>query len=698
MRSDAASRPISPPAARGPRNGDLPAYVSNGLIGLRVREIPLLAGMALVNGVVGEHPERRIEAAANVPYPLAGDIAVDGIWLRDQPWAASDLVQAYDFATGELTSRFVFSAAGRRVEVEVLTFASRTAAALVLQEVTVRVDAPCDLRLRALVDHDGVRGRVARRRTDTPGEPEPVCDGTLLWETEGGLSQCGVALWSEVLAPGEAARAIRPWDAEGPILTEYRLRATRRGAVRLRQITAMIPSLLHHRPDEEAVRRVWRGKAAGFDVLRRRNAEAWRDLWGGRIVIRGAEERHQALVDAAFFYLNSSVHPASPSATSIFGLATWHDYHYYYGHVMWDVDAFCLPPLILLQPDAARSLLGFRTRGIAAARAIARLSGRDGIEFPWEAAPLTGEEAAPGNGSAAAHEDHGSLHVGRAFSLYADITGDVAFREEDAWPVLSGLADWTVSRLTRTANGLELLRATGPAEVPDPPDNDAFTLMAMHDLLQRTIRVAEAGGRAVPPAWRTTLADIRLPHRADGAIVSHDGYRVDEEKGETPSPLAGLFPLDYPATDAERRRSLALYLDLWPRYVGAPMLPALYGVWAAMAGDRALALRLFEEGYAAYDQGRFHQCLEYRPDHPDSEVRAGPFFANLGGMLLGLLFGYAGLVVDDGDPADWARRKIVLPEGWDAIEVGRLRVRGRPARLLARQGADRAELTFLDDA
>ena len=49
--------------ARGPRDGDLPAYVSNGLIGLRVREMPLRSGMALVSGVVGEHPESRTRSA-----------------------------------------------------------------------------------------------------------------------------------------------------------------------------------------------------------------------------------------------------------------------------------------------------------------------------------------------------------------------------------------------------------------------------------------------------------------------------------------------------------------------------------------------------------------------------------------------------------------------------------------------------------
>src|SRR6187549_4108719 len=77
------STPINPKHVRGTGNKELPAYVSNGLVGLRVRDVPLMAGMALVSGFAGEHPERRIEAAATAPYPLAGDLAVDGVWLSD---------------------------------------------------------------------------------------------------------------------------------------------------------------------------------------------------------------------------------------------------------------------------------------------------------------------------------------------------------------------------------------------------------------------------------------------------------------------------------------------------------------------------------------------------------------------------------------------------------------------------------------
>jgi trehalose/maltose hydrolase-like predicted phosphorylase len=91
----------------------------------------------------------------------------------------------------------------------------------------------------------------------------------------------------------------------------------------------------------------------GFDVIRAENRAAWDEIWKGRIKLVGAEPRWQALADAAFFYLNSSVHASSCASTSIFGLATWHDYHYYYGHVMWDIEAFAVPVLTFVQPQAA---------------------------------------------------------------------------------------------------------------------------------------------------------------------------------------------------------------------------------------------------------------------------------------------------------------------------------------------------------
>ncbi|MBO9547155.1 glycoside hydrolase family 65 protein [Caulobacter sp.] len=680
------SEPISPPPVSGEGGQDLPAYVSNGLIGLRVRCQPLQSGMALVSGYVGEDPERGIEAAAPAPYPLAGDIAVNGVWLSDLGHQVVDLEQAYDFSCGELTSRFVFAAQGRRIDCTVLTFASREDPTLVCQELTVRVDGACDLQLRGGVSTAGVLGRALRFRRDTPGEGARHSDGTLLWESAGKLGRLGLAYVTEI--SGGEAKAIEPkrpaLDGSG-LITTYGFRAQAGKSYHLRQIASLTPSAMHTRPDEQAGRMVAKAAFDGFDTLRVENRAAWKEIWKGRIQLVGAEPRWQASADAAFFYLNSSVHSSSCASTSIFGLATWHDYHYYYGHVMWDIEAFAVPVLSLVQPQAAASLLDYRFRNLDRARANAKLMGRLGAQFPWESSPSWGEEAAPLPGTAAWHEDHVSLDVSRAFALHADVTGQAEFRRDRAWPVLSGVAEWIVSRVHRTDDGYAIRASMGIAERALPVDNAAFTNMAAVVVLNDTIRCAERTGRQIDPEWRAIAAGMTLPRRGE-VVLSHDGYRKTEEKGATPDPLMGLWPFGFPLPEAQEQATLAFYLDQADRYLGSPMLSALYGAWAARTGDRALALKMLEEGYAKFESGRFGQILEYRPDKFPDQPRAGPFFANMGGFLSGLLLGFPRLEPGDEAPETWPCAPVVLPTGWEAIEVDRLWVRGKPMKLVARHG------------
>lgn len=685
------NRPISPPPASGRGERELPAYVSNGLVGLRVRPMPLAAGMLLVSGFAGEHPERRIEAAALAPYPLAGDIAIDGVWLSDVPHQVDALRQAYDFATGELTSTFVFAAGERRLACEVLTFASREDPTLVCQELSVHADGPCDLQLRALIDARGIGGRALRHMRETPGEAEPCCDGAVLWESPGGLGRVGCAYVTEL--QGAEAEAGRPPLSGEQLTTTYAVRARKGARYRLRQITSVVPDAMHAQPDQQAARMAAKARFDGFETIRAENRNAWAELWKGRIRLVGAGDGWQALADAAFFYLNSSVHPSSPSSTSIFGLATWHDYHYYYGHVMWDIEAFVVPVLSLVQPEAAAAILDYRFRSLPAAHRNAQLMGRRGAQFPWESAPSTGDEVAPLPATAAWHEDHASLDVAHAFALFAAISGDEAFLRTKAWPVLSGVAEWLTVRAKKTPRGYAIRTSMGIAERENPVDNAAYTNMAAVVVLREAIRAGERLGFAVDPLWRE-IADRMLLPRRDQIIVSHDDFRIDEEKGATPDPLMGLWPLGYPLEAAAEQATLDFYLAHADAYIGSPMLSALYGVWAARAGDRKAALRLLEEGYGAFAHGRFAQILEYRPDRFPEQPMAGPFFANMGGFLTGLLTGFARIEPGDGDPQGWAKAPVVLPQGWIAIEIDRLFIGGAAMKLTARQG----EFTVLEPA
>ncbi len=92
-----------------PMPGCQPAYLANGLVGLRIPQIPLPQGTALVNGFVGLSPETGHEQCGDAPYPVGADIAIGGVWLSDRPDLAAFVSQEYDFACGELRSAFTFA-------------------------------------------------------------------------------------------------------------------------------------------------------------------------------------------------------------------------------------------------------------------------------------------------------------------------------------------------------------------------------------------------------------------------------------------------------------------------------------------------------------------------------------------------------------------------------------------------------------
>ena len=688
------STPLSPQPVTRAGMDDLPAYISNGLIGLRVLDCPLLPAPVLVSGLAAIEPVHEIEAAAEAPYPIAADVRLNGVWLRSAPQQVVFREQHYDFATAEVTTTFTFEAGGATARFEVVSFASKSQPTLVLQQTSLVVNQGAEVVLRPLVDCSAVPGRIARRLVPEGDTPRSSgWDGGLSWETNGALGHCGIALATELLGASHSERTPVEEGTDGSVAVDYGFRASPGRRYQLRQIASMVPDKMHSAPEREAIRLVARASWVGFDRLRAAHEDAWQELWRGRPVITADDDRWQRLADAAFLYLNASVHTSALASTSIYGLARWRDYHYYYGHVMWDIETFCLPPLVLFQPDAARAMLAFRVDSLRAARENARLNGRLGIQFPWEAGPLNGGETAPGDGKASWFEDHVSLDVAWAFAQFGAAVDDSRWDRDSLWPVVSGVADWVVSRVDTDGGRYAFRETMGVAEREKPADNDAYTNMAARVVLRAATALARQLAIDPPHAWKAVERGLPLPMDArHTAVITHDDFRQSEEKGATPGPLAGLFPLWYPLDRKVERKTIETYLRRAEQYIGSPMLSALYGVWAAWVGDRERSRRFLETGYAQMIWPRFLQTLEMHPERFPDSPRSGPFFANLGGYLSGLVYGFPGIRLSRNDPETWPARPVVLPAGWTRIEVERLWVRGQPARLIAEHGADRARL------
>ena len=684
------SEPISPPPVRRWRPDFLPAYVGNGVMGLRVPRIPFLDGVAILSGFAGVHPVDRVESFARAPYPVAGDLEIDGVAVSEHAERITLVEQRYDFSCGELLTLLRFDGGATRAEIEVVTFCSRTHPSVVAQEIAVRVDTACDVKLRAGVDPVGIPGGWDSRAVD----PAKRVDGCMRWLSQDELSSCGAAYATELVGAPEAARS--PERGELPrISTAYSFRARANRWYRLRQLTSLVAEALHRQPDRQAIRLTYAAADRGFDALRRENRAAWEDLWHGRIRLVGATRRWQALADAAFFYLHSSAHAASPSSTSMFGLSFWPDYHYYRGHVMWDIETFVVPTFLLTDPESARSLLDFRADRLQAACDNASMAGYRGAQFPWESSLRTGEEAAPDEGSAAAREHHVSLDVAQAFLRYVHSTGDGDYARTRAWPVVRDVANWIVSRVAETRRGFEIDRVLGVAEKEQPETNSAFVNVGAITVLREALALAERVDAAPGRRWGEVADRIVLPlDRRTNVLRNYDGHRASDEKGETPEAAAALLLFDFEITDAIERATFRRAVELADRYVGSPMLSALLGVFAARIGDPGRSLELFERGYADFVLEPYTTTDEYSPAAYPDQTRAGPFAANIGCFLSACLYGLSGIRLGAGAPETWCVRAPALPSGWRAVEVERVWVRGRPARLVARSGDERAHIVL----
>jgi trehalose/maltose hydrolase-like predicted phosphorylase len=687
--------PLSPPPITDYRPEYLPAYLSNGLIGLRVGRIPPTDGLCIVNGLVERDPVEDGEGFARGPYPLAGDIEVDGHQLSAHHELARFAEQRYDFSCGELLTRFEFQPGRARVRASVLCFCSRTLPTLVLQELTVEVDEACDLTLTGALDHTGLSGAWRSRRTQTPGTDRQVVDGLMEWETRGGLSVCGAAYVTTFDGADGARRSVEDVDLLAPLRTRYRFRAEPGRRYVMRKIASLISSRLHTEPDRQAARMAFLGATRGFDRLRRENREAWADIWRGRIRLVGADERWQGIVDACFYYLHASAHASSLFSTSMFGLAYWPNYSFYRGHVMWDIEAFALPVFVFTAPDVAHSLLDYRLEHLTAARRNAAMNGYAGLQFPWASSPVHGEEVIRLSKPQVIFEQHVSPVIARAFAQFCHATGSDRFLRENAWPVLSGVARWLESRVVETARGFEIRETLGIAESEAPVDNNAYVNMAaavaLREAAWAAMRLDEPGaGR-----WEAIAERLVVPIDPEsGVVLNHDGYvsRDGDPGTATPEALAGLFPIGYPLDPDVERATLRFYLDRIEPYLGWPMLSAPLGVWAARLGDRALSARLFEAGCAEFVDEPFRVVNEFSPRVP-GQARAGPLIANVGGLLTGCLLGLTRLTPGPGVPATWCEAPAVMPDLWDAVEVDRIWVRGRPARLVSRHG-ERATIAW----
>jgi trehalose/maltose hydrolase-like predicted phosphorylase len=279
------------------------------------------------------------------------------------------LSQSLDMATGELTTLLDLAPkvpATWSVRLTVLQWMDRTIPTLAMQRIVATVAgsaSPVNVTLQPNITTAGLPGTTYNDTTN----PRNIFGGGVAYAI-GIISNSGSKLGISVATvcgdDGAPAPPSRPLEA--PSCSSSGGGMSSNVSVTMQSHIAYVSDQYHPDPVAAAVRQAHYGLFQTFDVLRANNRAVWNDTWRSRVVALGPGVRtqDQAALDAAVFYLTSSVHSGGVNGLPIGG----HSCLEYGDRMFWDADTWMLPPLAALDNAAGAAVAGFRGRTVGMAR------------------------------------------------------------------------------------------------------------------------------------------------------------------------------------------------------------------------------------------------------------------------------------------------------------------------------------------
>jgi trehalose/maltose hydrolase-like predicted phosphorylase len=390
----------------------------------------------------------------------------------------------------------------------------------------------------------------------------------------------------------------------------------------------------------------------GQERLIANHRRAWTALWESDIIIEGNLADQQA-VRFALYNLYAFTRAGSRSSLSPMGLSSTG----YNGHIFWDTELWMYPPLLLLQPEIAQTLLDYRYDRLEAARRNAQHYGFQGAMFPWESDD-TGEECTPTWAITGPFEHHISACIGIAFWNYYLVTGDKAWLAEKGYPLLAQVAAFWLSRVERNeAEKYEIKHVVAADEYSGVVDNNAFTNGAASVGLTYATLAALALGLVPDPRWQRVADNLVILKFEDGVTQEYAGYDGRIIKQVDANLLT--YPLRVITDEAAIRRDLDYYE---PRLdVDAPaMSHSVLTIIAVRLGEGERAYQLFK---------RAHQPNQKPPFGVLSETpySNNPYFATAaGGLLQAVLAGFGGLTLTSNGIE---QQSPYLPQDWASLTI-----------------------------
>ena len=405
-------------------------------------------------------------------------------------------------------------------------------------------------------------------------------------------------------------------------------------------------------PQNEAERLSIYAMLEGTERLLARHDAEWTRLWQSDIIIEG-DAVAQRDVRFALYHLYAFAREGTSYSLSPMGLSGLG----YNGHVFWDTELWMYPPLLVMQPEIARSLLEYRFERLHAAKQNAFSHGYKGAMFPWESS-ADGAEDTPVWALTGPFQHHITGCIGWAFWKYYQVTKDRQFLADRAYPMLKEVADFWASRVERKGPGrYEINNVIGANEWQENIDNNAFTNGMAITVLRYATQAATILGLKPNPDWAHVAANIPILKFPDGVTRENATYDGVDIKQADVNLLA--FPLEVVNTKEQIEKDLRYYEPRMSKdgpAMGHSVLATLY----ARLGNGQKAHELFIKSYKPNEVPPFGVLAE-------TAGGTNPYFATgAGGMLQAVIFGFAGLTITD---QGIQQIKTKLPSIWKRLEL-----------------------------
>lgn len=417
-------------------------------------------------------------------------------------------------------------------------------------------------------------------------------------------------------------------------------------------LSSFTHSKLTNDPYNDAVRICSRDYNLGYKHLLQNHTAAWAKLWKSDIIIEGDNESQ---IDArlALYSLYASIATGFGLSIPPCGLAEtgWG------GHIFWDAELWMFPPLLAMQPAFANSMIDFRINNLQQAKKRAAQFGYIGAMYPWES-DLEGNECTPIAYKLDMNEHHVTADVAIAAWNYFQVTKDQAWLQQKGYPLIKEIADFWVSRVSIDSTGkYHIKNVVGPDEYFEDVDDDAFTNGAVKVVMDAAIKSAALVKENPSPEWKKVHENLVILKHPSGYTLQNAQYKQQRIKQADVNLLA--YPLELITDKAEVNKDLEFYepkIDV----NGPSMSYSVLAVSHARLGNSPKAFELFQKAFRLNRKPPFGFISE-KP-RPSGTV----FCTGYGGMLQTIIFGFAGMKIGkDG----LNQQKANLPPNWKKLTI-----------------------------